>query len=52
MSVPVNKVHKPVKVATLAGVFVTPPVQSVEVMLDVSVRDLPPQTFLALREFA
>ena len=50
--VPVNKVYEPAKVAHPAEAsWVSPPVQTAEVMLDVSVRDMAPQTFSVAREF-
>ena len=50
--VPVDKFHEPIKVALPAEASrVGPSVQSVEVLLDVSVRDLPPQAFFTSREF-
>ena len=50
--VPVDKIHEPIKVALPAEASrVGPSVQSVEVLLDVSVRDLPPQAFFTSREF-
>ena len=50
--VPVDKIHEPIKVALPAEVSrVGPSVQSVEVLLDVPVRDLPPQAIFVAREF-